>query len=46
MSTNKKLSLCTSQPAKKQRKAVDFDTKLAVTKEYEGGKKVNVIDHT
>lgn len=43
MSTKRKLSLSTPQPAKKERKAIDLDTKMKVIKQYEGGKKVNAI---
>ncbi|XP_051785316.1 tigger transposable element-derived protein 1-like [Erpetoichthys calabaricus] len=43
MSTKRKLSLCTPQPAKKERKAIDLDTKMMIIKQYEGGKKVNAI---
>jgi len=43
MSTKRKLSLSTPQPAKKERKVIDLDTKMNVIKQYEGGKKVNVI---
>ncbi|XP_066093617.1 putative CENPB DNA-binding domain-containing protein 1 [Saccopteryx bilineata] len=43
MSTKRNLSLSTPQPAKKERKAIDLDTKTKVIKQYEGGKKVNVI---
>ena len=43
MSTKRKLSLSTPQPAKKKRKAIDLDTKMKVIKQYEGGKKVNAI---
>ena len=42
MSTKRKLS-STPQPAKKERKAIDLATKMQVIKQYEGGKKVNVI---
>ncbi|XP_039593984.1 CENPB DNA-binding domain-containing protein 1-like [Polypterus senegalus] len=43
MSTKRKLSLSTPQPAKKERKAIDLDTKMMIIKQYEGGKKVNAI---
>ena len=43
MSTKRKLSLSTPQPAKKERKAIDLATKMQVIKRYEGGKKVNAI---
>ncbi|XP_028664019.1 putative CENPB DNA-binding domain-containing protein 1 [Erpetoichthys calabaricus] len=43
MSTKRKLSLSTPQPAKKERKAIGLDTKMMILKQYEGGKKVNVI---
>ncbi|KAI5626234.1 hypothetical protein C0J50_14224 [Silurus asotus] len=43
MSTKRKLSLSTPQPAKKERKAIDLDTKMKIIKQYEEGKKVNVI---
>ena len=43
MSTKRKLSLSTPQPAKKERKAIDLTTKMQVIKQYEGGKKVNAI---
>ncbi|XP_066228014.1 putative CENPB DNA-binding domain-containing protein 1 [Saccopteryx leptura] len=43
MSTKRKLSLSTPPPAKKKRKAIDLDMKMKVIKQYEGGKKVNVI---
>ncbi|XP_068605023.1 tigger transposable element-derived protein 1-like [Brachionichthys hirsutus] len=43
MSTKRKWSLSTYQPAKKKRKAIDLDTKMVVIKRHEGGQKVNVI---
>ncbi|XP_066216386.1 putative CENPB DNA-binding domain-containing protein 1 [Saccopteryx leptura] len=43
MSAKRKLSLSMPQPAKKERKAIDIDRKMKVIKQYEGGKKVNVI---
>ena len=43
MSTKRKLSLSTPQPAKKERKAIDLTTKMQVIKQYEGGNKVNAI---
>uniref|UniRef100_A0A0L8HKQ7 HTH psq-type domain-containing protein n=1 Tax=Octopus bimaculoides TaxID=37653 RepID=A0A0L8HKQ7_OCTBM len=41
----RKLSSSTPQTAKKQRKAIDLDTKMMVIREHEGGKKVNEIAH-
>jgi len=43
MSTKRKLSLSSPQPAKKERKAIDLATKMQVIKQYEGGKKVNAM---
>ena len=44
MSTKTKMSSSLSQPAKKERKAINLDTKLLVIKQFEGGKKkVNMI---
>nr|XP_033800018.1 tigger transposable element-derived protein 1-like [Geotrypetes seraphini] len=43
MTTKRKLSLSTPQPSKKERKAIDLDTKMMIIKQYEGGKKVNAI---
>ncbi|XP_066960747.1 tigger transposable element-derived protein 1-like [Macrobrachium rosenbergii] len=41
--SSKRKSSSISNPAKKARKAIDLDTKLKVIKQFEGGKKVNVI---
>lgn len=43
MSTKRKISLSSPQPAKKERKAIALDTKMIVNKQHEGGKKGNVI---
>nr|XP_033811880.1 CENPB DNA-binding domain-containing protein 1-like [Geotrypetes seraphini] len=43
MTTKRKLSLSTPQPSKKERKAIDLDTKMMIIKQYKGGKKVNAI---
>ncbi|XP_064090764.1 tigger transposable element-derived protein 1-like [Macrobrachium nipponense] len=43
MSAKRKLCLSTPQHAKKERKAIDLDTKMTVIKQFEEGKKVNVI---
>ena len=43
MSTKRKSPLSTPKPAKRERKAIDLDTKMKVIKQYEGLKKVNMI---
>ena len=43
MSTKKKVPTSTPRPVKKERKAIDLDTKLKVIKQHEEGKKVNMI---
>ena len=43
MSTKRKSPLSTPKPAKRERKAIDLDTKMKVLKQYEGLKKVNMI---
>ena len=45
MSAKRKLTLSTPKPAKKERKAIDLNTKMMVIRQREGGKKVNVIAH-
>ena len=41
--TKRKLSLSAPQLAKKVKKSIDLNTKMTVIKQYEIGKKVNVI---
>ena len=41
--SKRKSSFDIPKPAKKERKAIDLDTKMKVIKQYEGGKKGNVI---
>ena len=43
MSTKRKMSLSTPKPGKKERKAIDLNTKLMVIRQQERGQKVNVI---
>nr|XP_033788749.1 CENPB DNA-binding domain-containing protein 1-like [Geotrypetes seraphini] len=43
MTMKRKLSVSIPQPSKKERKAIDLDTKMMIIKQYEGGKKVNAI---
>ena len=41
--SKRKLSFDISKPAKRERKAIDLDTKMKVIKQYEGGKKVYFV---
>lgn len=43
MSTKRKLFLTNTQPAKKEREVTNLDTKKMIIKQFERGKKVNVI---